>query len=80
MVSQEKLRANRQNAAKSSGPRSATGKAAARQNARKHGVLSARLFVQGEVPQEFDALLQSLAQDLRPSGALELLFVEVQIS
>jgi hypothetical protein len=76
MVSQEKLSANRKNAAKSSGPRSASGKVVASQNARKHGVLSARLFVQGEVPEEFDALLQSLVQDLRPVGALELLLVE----
>ncbi len=76
MVSQEKLRANRQNASNSSGPRTVAGKAKASQNARKHGVLSARLFVHGEIPEEFDSLLQSLVQDLRPSGALELLLVE----
>jgi len=76
MASEKKNRANAANAQKSIGPKTHSGKLAMSQNARTHGVLSAKLFLEDENSSDFDALLQSLIQDLRPAGALELILVE----
>jgi len=43
-VSQRKLRANRQNALKSTGPKTRRGKAYGRRNALKHGLFAKDLF------------------------------------
>ncbi|HPB75711.1 MAG TPA: hypothetical protein PLY96_10720, partial [Chromatiaceae bacterium] len=43
--SNRQLEANRRNALRSTGPRTAAGKAVARDNARKHGFLSRHLII-----------------------------------
>lgn len=68
--------ANKVNAQKSTGPRTNSGKARSAGNARVHGILSANLLIDGESPADYDLLFQSLVQDLRPVGALELIHVE----
>jgi hypothetical protein len=71
-----KLRANRLNARRSTGPRSARGKAIASKNARKHGLLSRELVLPTEKGQELSTLREALMGDLRPQGTVETELVE----
>src|SRR5712691_5963249 len=66
-----KLRANRENAQRSSGPRTADGKARASLNARTHGLLSAALVLADEAPDEFAALAERVTSELAPEGDVE---------
>lgn len=75
-ASPRRLRANQANAQRSTGPRTAAGKAVASANARQHGILSRHLLLPGEDPAEFNALLQELMQDQQPVGTLEMALVE----
>lgn len=71
-----KSESNAKNALKSSGPKSALGKAASAQNARRHGVLSAQLILPSENRDEFDELVDQLQQEFKPEGLLENTLVE----
>ena len=91
-ISDRKLAANRANAQRSTGPRSARGKARSAMNAVKHGVLAKRrgpaspgILSQGLViPKleghrasvQFRALMSALVADRKPVGALEMLMVQ----
>lgn len=75
-TSTKQITANQQNAQKSTGPKSADGKAIAAQNATRHGILSTRLFLQDEEPETFRQLFDELAVALKPAGTMELLMVE----
>ena len=59
-LSKRQLEANRRNALRSSGPRTAAGKAVARDNALKHGFLSRHLIIEGESAEDFQQLLDEL--------------------
>lgn len=48
MTSQKQLEANRQNALRSTGPRTADGRAAVSQNAVRHGLRAQRVVIEGE--------------------------------
>ena len=74
--SSPRKKANRQNALKSTGPRSAAGKAVSSANATQHGILSRHLILPGESRAEFDALLQQLMREQQPVGTLEQALVE----
>ncbi len=76
MASEVQVEANRRNAAKSTGPKTAQGKQVARMNALKHGLQAERVVIPGEDPEEFDALYQSLEEDYQPVGSREGLLVE----
>ena len=75
-TTEQRLAANRSNGLKSTGPRTAEGKMAARYNATRHGLLSTRLLLEDEDPDEFAQLLCDLQQSLAPAGAIELALVE----
>ena len=75
-MSDRKQASNRRNAARSTGPKSAEGKSSSSRNALRHGILGSGLLLGDEDPAEYDALFQSLVQDLRPQGALELIHLE----
>lgn len=79
-VSERKLTANRENAKKSTGPKTPRGKALSRRNALKHGLLAKVLIpcfpLQGENQQELEDLLDDLMHDYKPCGAAEELEVE----
>lgn len=75
-ISEQRLAANRANAQLSTGPSTAEGKATASQNATRHGLLSAKLFLEDEDPGEFQVLFSDLASSLNPIGPLELTLVE----
>ncbi|MEI6704879.1 MAG: hypothetical protein WCL71_15305 [Deltaproteobacteria bacterium] len=53
MTSKKQITANRKNSAKSTGPKSAEGKAISSSNATRHGILSSSLFLPDEDPQTF---------------------------
>ena len=79
-MSLKQLAANRNNAQKSTGPKTAAGKAVAKLNAVKHGLLSAEVLVQGlhytESPYEFRAYRLRFWQELAPVGPLEEILVD----
>jgi len=78
-VSQGKLNANRENAKKSTGPRTPRGKAYSRKNAIKHGLFTQcwqDFTLQGESQEDYDRLLDGLHQQFEPLGRAEELEVE----
>ena len=60
MTSPAKARANRRNAARSTGPKTAAGKAVVARNARRHG-LSLPVLAEPGVPREVDAFARRIA-------------------
>ena len=68
--------ANQRNALRSTGPRTAVGKATVRGNALKHGFLSRHLLIEGESPEDFTQLLDELMAEYRPVGVVESGLVE----
>ena len=67
-ISLRKLRANRENAGKSTGPQTARGKAISRNNAFKHGMRSRSVVIPGEDPAEFAAMHHALVQEYHPAS------------
>jgi hypothetical protein len=76
MTSPRKAEANRQNALKSTGPKTPEGKAAVRLNAIKHGPLSEQGLLPGEDEDALRELSEHLSAELQPVGYLEDLLVE----
>ena len=70
-VSAARLKANRENAQKSTGPTSKAGKAASRLNAIQHGLLSETPILPGEDDAQRAALHERMVEDLAPVGAFE---------
>jgi hypothetical protein len=68
-VSEAKLQANRANAKKSTGPRTALGKAWSRRNALRHG-LTSRIVLFDPQATRVDPNLQDLLQDLKQKVAI----------
>lgn len=75
-TTEQRLAANRANALHSTGPATASGKAAASSNATRHGLLSAKLFLDDEDPSEFQAMFSDLWRSLMPVGTLEGSLIE----
>ena len=71
MTSAAQVEANRANAQKSTGPRTAEGKAVAAQNAVRHGLLAKEVVVKGEDPGEFEFYRQQMLAELAPAGQME---------
>ena len=76
MASDKQDRANRQNARKSTGPKTPEGKAAVRLNATKHGLLSQVDLLPGEDEEALKELAERLRGELQPVGEMESLLVE----
>lgn len=79
-ISPRKLKANRRNGQRSTGPKTQMGKSRSRTNAIKHGILAGALLIKeglgAEDAAEFEGVLDSLHADLDPVGALEMMLVE----
>ena len=75
MATQAQIEANRRNAQKSTGPRSAEGKLTAGQNALRHGLCSNFSILQDETDEEAEALLHALREEHQPLGATEEILV-----
>ena len=76
MTSEKKAEANRQNARKSTGPKTLEGKEAASRNALRHGILSKLVLLPGEDGEALRELGESLRTELQPDGELENLLVD----
>ncbi len=76
MTSPRKAEANRQNALKSTGPKTPEGKAAVRLNAIKHGPLSEQVLLPGEDEDALRELSEHLRAELQPVGYLEDMLME----
>ncbi len=71
MATKAQIKANRENAKKSTGPRTEEGKARVSLNALKHGLLARDAVLPEEDPAEFDQQLRGLEESLRPDNDLE---------
>jgi hypothetical protein len=76
VTSEKKAEANRQNALKSTGPKTPEGKDAVRLNAMKHGLLAQQVLLPGEDEAALRELEERLRDELRPGGELENLLVD----
>jgi hypothetical protein len=80
MPSTKRNEANRQNAQKSTGPKTAEGKAVVSQNAIRHGLLATETLLPDEDTVIFDDFHQRLSNDLKPVGGLEELLIDRIVS
>ena len=80
MTSERQAEANRQNAQKSTGPRTPAGKAVVALNGIKHGLLSRECLLKGESEAELVAFGKRLRAKLAPVGELELLLADRVVS
>jgi hypothetical protein len=76
MATAAQIQANRSNAQKSTGPRTAEGKERASQNAVKHGLLAKEAVIQGEDPAEFEMYREGMLRTLAPVGPVEEMLAE----
>lgn len=67
-ATEAQINANRENAQKSTGPRTAQGKDASSRNGLKHGLSGEKHILPGENPEEFLLLLKDLYDGFRPVG------------
>jgi len=83
-MSVEQIEANRANARKSTGPRSAWGKANSRWNALRRGVLAREVVLQGQTDGEqvsgFQAVHREFWEHLEPVGPIEEVLVERMVT
>ena len=71
MTTNAQIKANRNNAKKSTGPRTEEGKTRSAKNALKHGLLARDTVLPGEDPADFDRQLSALEADIQPANSLE---------
>ena len=71
MRTEKQIRASRENAKKSTGPRTPEGKARSSKNALKHGLLSQDAVIPGEDPAEFDRHLTLYEDTYLPHNCIE---------
>lgn len=76
MTTEKQAAANKANAQQSTGAKTEAGKAIVSGNAIKHGILSKRLILAGENPDDYSQLLDGLIEALKPAGTYELVLVE----
>ena len=79
-MSEKKLAANRANARKSTGPRTAEGKARASLNAITHGLFCKDLVLPGESRDVFDFLRRGLIASLHPQDIAQMMLVDRIVS
>src|SRR5207249_2776436 len=75
MATEAQLAANRNNAQKSTGPKTPEGKDAVRLNGLKHGLASEILVLPGESESDFNNLLDSLQAEHQPATPTEVILV-----
>ena len=75
MATKAQIRANRLNAKRSTGPKTAEGKKVSSQNAIRHGLCSRQVVLSLENRVEYDQLLEDLTQNYKPANLQEELQV-----
>lgn len=76
MTSAKQIDANRANAKRSTGPKSADGKARSTRNSMAHGLTARDIVIAGEDPEEFQRLRMGLYEDFKPASTIALELVE----
>lgn len=76
MTTSKQNTANKENARKSTGPKTAAGKARASMNAATHGLTAEKVVIPGEVPEDFEVFRQDVYDQFEPVGVLEKQLVE----
>jgi len=76
MTTKAQTHANRQNAQKSTGPKTPQGKAAASQNSIKHGLLARKNVIMSENQEEFDLHRDLLLEELAPATPMQSMLAE----
>jgi hypothetical protein len=76
MSTTAQTKANRENAQKSTGPRTEEGKAVVSQNAVKHGLFAAEAVITGENPADYQAYHDQFLAELAPYGMIEIMLAE----
>ena len=74
-VSPKQLEANRQNAQKSTGPRTDGGKSRSGKNAATHALTADRVIINGEDGKVLEQLFDDLIEEHKPEGTTEILLV-----
>ena len=80
MSTKAQTKANRENAQKSTGPKTAEGKAVVSKNAVKHGLFAAETVITGENPADYEAYHDQFLAELVPVGMVESMLAERIIS
>jgi len=80
MSTKAQIKANQQNAQKSTGPQTDEGKATVSQNAIKHGLFAAEAVIKGEDPAEYQAYHDQFLAELDPVGAVETMLADRFVS
>lgn len=76
MTTEARIKANRKNATRSTGPRTPKGKRRASRNATTHGLLAQDVLLEDENEQLFGERRDAILADLNPSGELEQVLAE----
>jgi hypothetical protein len=76
MTTQAQLNANRQNAQKSTGPRTPEGKRISARNSTAHGLRSTCVLIASDDPAQYQAFHSALMDELAPVGATEYLLAD----
>jgi hypothetical protein len=76
MASIKQIEANRRNALKSTGPKTASGKAAVRLNPLRHGLRARDVILPDEEPEEFHQLCDDLETEWQPRTRTEQFYLE----
>jgi len=80
MSTKAQVKANQQNAQKSTGPQTAEGKVAVSQNAVKHGLFAAEAVIKGENQADYEAFHDQMLAELYPIGVVETMLAERFVS
>ena len=80
MATEAQIKANRLNTRKSTGPKTADGKAAVSQNALKHGLFAAKNVIKCENQHDFNQFRAELLADLAPVSGVEAMMAERIVS
>jgi hypothetical protein len=80
MTTEAQALANRQNALKSTGPRTLEGKRKVSQNALFHGLSANQAVISTEKQADFELYRDTILEELEPFGAMEMLLAERIIS
>jgi hypothetical protein len=76
MATERQILANRANALKSTGPKSAEGKARVSRNAVRHGLRSSRAVLQAEEEPQFESCRDALVAEFKPRTVEEQMLVQ----
>jgi hypothetical protein len=76
MASPAQILANRENAQRSSGPRTTEGKQAASRNSTRHGLTGTQLVMPGEDATAYEELLEGIRCSYKPANEAERILVE----